>query len=126
MHASVHGADVQDGDGGVSVMATLFGLYPVLIKFYVDGGCQGPRFQAGLLPAPRQGLGMQSRKACAFPHLASVRLTIRKRCPSRNDPGWTLRKPAVSKFLNVKPSEVCSNRSICATPKCASRARPTP
>ncbi len=28
MHAIVHGADVQDRDGGVLLMATLFGLYP--------------------------------------------------------------------------------------------------
>ena len=32
MHAAVHAADVQDRDGGVVVMATLFGLYPFLLK----------------------------------------------------------------------------------------------
>ena len=48
MHAIVHGADVQDRDGGVFVMATLFGLYPFLKKLYADGGYQGPRFQAAL------------------------------------------------------------------------------
>ena len=32
MHAIVHGADVQDRDGGVLVMATLFGLHPFLLK----------------------------------------------------------------------------------------------
>ena len=53
MHALVHGADVQDRDGGVFVMATLFGLYPFLLKLYADGGYQGPRFQAGLRRACR-------------------------------------------------------------------------
>src|SRR4051794_26059594 len=48
MHALVHAADVQDRDGGVVVMATLFGLYPFLLKLYADGGYQGPQFQAGL------------------------------------------------------------------------------
>ena len=48
MHAIVHAADVQDRDGGVFVMATLFGLYPFLKKLYADGGYQGPRFQAAL------------------------------------------------------------------------------
>ena len=48
MHAIVHGADVQDRDGGVFVMATLFGLFPFLKKLYADGGYQGPRFQAAL------------------------------------------------------------------------------
>ena len=48
MHALVHAADIQDRDGGVVVMATLFGLYPFLMKLYADGGYQGPQFQNGL------------------------------------------------------------------------------
>ena len=48
MHALVHAADGQDREGGVVVMATLFGLYPFLLKLYADGGYQGPEFQAGL------------------------------------------------------------------------------
>jgi len=49
LHAVVHGADIQDRDGGALVMATLFGLYPFLCKLYADGGYQGPRFRAALL-----------------------------------------------------------------------------
>jgi transposase len=45
LHALVHAADIQDRDGGVLVMATLFGLYPFLLKLYADGGYQGPAFQ---------------------------------------------------------------------------------
>ena len=41
VHGVVHGADVQDRDGGVLLMATLFGLYPFLVKLYADGGYQG-------------------------------------------------------------------------------------
>jgi transposase len=48
MHALVHAADLQDRDGGVLLMGTLFGLYPFLRKLYADGGYQGPEFQAGL------------------------------------------------------------------------------
>ena len=48
MHAIVHGADVQDRDGGVLLMATLFGLYPFLLKLYADGGYQGAQFQDAL------------------------------------------------------------------------------
>ena len=51
MHALVHAADIQDRDGGVVVMATLFGLYPFLLKLYADGGYQGRAFQAGLKKA---------------------------------------------------------------------------
>jgi transposase len=39
---------LQDRDGGVLVMATLFGLFPFLRKLYADGGYQGPAFRAGL------------------------------------------------------------------------------
>ena len=48
MHAIVHAADIQDRDGGVLVMATLFGLYPFLLKLYADSGYQGAKFQQGL------------------------------------------------------------------------------
>jgi transposase len=48
MHAIVHAADIQDRDGGALVMATLFGLYPFLLKLYADGGYQGPVFQAAV------------------------------------------------------------------------------
>ena len=48
MHAIVHAADIQDRDGGVLLMATLFGLYPFLLKLYADGGDQGAQFQRAL------------------------------------------------------------------------------
>ena len=54
MQAIVHAADIQDRDGGVLLMASLFGLYPFLLKLYADGGYQGPRFQAGLACVCRQ------------------------------------------------------------------------
>ena len=54
MHAVIHAADVQDRDGGVLVMATLFGLYPFLLKLYADGGYQGAEFQAALSRVLRQ------------------------------------------------------------------------
>ena len=48
MHAVVHAADIQDRDGGVLVMATLFGAFPFLLKLYADGGYQGRQFQRAL------------------------------------------------------------------------------
>lgn len=48
LHAVVHAADVQDRDGGVLLMGTIFGLYPFLLKLYADGGYQGPAFQQGV------------------------------------------------------------------------------
>ena len=54
MHAIVHAADVQDRDGGVLLMATLFGAYPFLLKLYADSGYTGPKFQTGLARVCRQ------------------------------------------------------------------------
>jgi transposase len=44
LHAVVHPADIQDRDGGVLVLSTLFGLYPFLRKLFADGGYQGAQF----------------------------------------------------------------------------------
>ncbi len=54
MHALIHAADILDRDGGQVEMATLFGLYPFLLRLYADGGYQGPEFQAGLKQAIAQ------------------------------------------------------------------------
>jgi len=48
LHAIVHTADIQDRDGGVLLMSTLFGMFPFLLKLYADSGYQGPKFQEGL------------------------------------------------------------------------------
>jgi transposase len=48
LHALVHAGNIQDRDGGVLVMATLFGLHPFLLKLYADGGYQGQAFKAGV------------------------------------------------------------------------------
>jgi transposase len=63
MEAIVHSAGIQDRDGGVLLMTSLFGLYPFLLKLYADGGYQGPEFQHALKKA-----------------LARVRIEIVKRC----------------------------------------------
>jgi transposase len=47
----VHSADIQDRDGGVLLMSTLFGMFPFLLKLYADSGYQGPQFQQGLMRA---------------------------------------------------------------------------
>jgi transposase len=48
MHAVVQAADIQDRDGGALVMATLFGMFPFLLKLCADGGYRGPIFQRAL------------------------------------------------------------------------------
>jgi transposase len=48
LQAIVHAANIQDRDGGAMLLATLFGLYPFLLKLYADGGYQGPEFRKAL------------------------------------------------------------------------------
>ena len=82
-------------------MASLFGLYPFLLKLYADGGYAGPQFQAGLRRALRQveveivkrtiawlnrcrrpakDWECLNRNALAFLRWASVRLMVRRLC----------------------------------------------
>jgi transposase len=48
LHAIVTAADIQDRDGGASLLGTLFGRYPFLLKLYADGGYQGPEFRKSI------------------------------------------------------------------------------
>jgi transposase len=48
MPAIVHPANIQDRDGGLLLLSTLFGLYPFLRKLFADGGYQGPVFEKGV------------------------------------------------------------------------------
>lgn len=69
LNAIVHAADIQDRDGGVVVMATLFGLFPFLAKLYADGGYRGPEFQTALkalLPTIGVEIVKRSDKAKGF------------------------------------------------------------
>ena len=44
-------ADVQDRDGGLLVLSTLFGQFPLLKKLFADTAYAGPLFQTGLASA---------------------------------------------------------------------------
>jgi putative transposase len=48
LHAVVHPADIQDRDGGILVLESLFGLYPFLRKLFADAAYQGPGFREAL------------------------------------------------------------------------------
>ena len=48
LYAIVHPADIQDRDGGVLVMTTLFGMFPFLKTLFADSGYQRPQFAKAL------------------------------------------------------------------------------
>ena len=69
LHAVVHPADLQDRDGGVLVLSTLFGLYPFLLKLFADAGYQGPQFRtevAKLMPQLSVEIVKRSDQAQGF------------------------------------------------------------
>jgi transposase len=51
LQAVVHPADIQDRDGGILVLSSMFGLYPFLSKLFADAGYQGPQFRRALAEA---------------------------------------------------------------------------
>jgi len=57
LHAIVHSAGIQDRDGGISLLATMKGLFPFLKKLIADSAYQGPLFA--------------NRLAKILPHLAT-------------------------------------------------------
>src|ERR1039458_9646003 len=48
LHALVTAANVQDRDGGLMVLSTLFGQFPFLKKLFGDSAYAGPVFANGL------------------------------------------------------------------------------
>ena len=92
----MHPADVQDRDGGVWVMATLFGLHPFLLKLYADGGYQGPLFRPAAMAKIMAQVNVEivkrsdhakgfivlpkRRRGLAFLRLASIRCMLRELC----------------------------------------------
>jgi transposase len=49
LHAIVHSAGIQDRDGGIMVLSTLFGLFPFLEKLFADSAYGGPIFHGALM-----------------------------------------------------------------------------
>jgi transposase len=69
LHVIVHPADIQDRDGGVLLLSTLFGLFPFLKKLFADGGYQGPQFEqavAKILPELQVEIVKRSDQAKGF------------------------------------------------------------
>jgi putative transposase len=48
LQALVTSADVQDRDGGIALLSTLFGMFPFLKKLFGDSAYQGPNFHDAL------------------------------------------------------------------------------
>jgi putative transposase len=69
LHAIVHSAGVQDRDGGIWLLATLFGQFPFLAKLFADSAYAGSIFHtalAGVLPNLETGIVKRCDRARGF------------------------------------------------------------
>src|ERR1700694_4440107 len=48
LQALIAPADVQDRDGGIVLLSTLFGMFPFLEKLFADSAYEGPIFHTAL------------------------------------------------------------------------------
>ena len=87
VHAIVHPANIQDRDGGVLVLGTLFGRFPFLKKLFADGGYQGPVFDHArkkILPHLETEIVKRSDTAVGFeviPRRWVVERTLARKMP---------------------------------------------
>ena len=100
MQAVVHAADIQDRDGGVLLMASLFGLYPFLLTLCADIGCQRTKFRAALADVCSQvnieiGKQFKATKFVVLPKHWIVKRTI----------GW------LNRCRRLAKDRECINRS---------------
>ena len=105
MHAVVHPADIQDRDGGVLLLSTLFGMYPFLKKLFADAGYQGPQFAmavAQILPELAVEIVKRSDQASGF-------VVLPMRWVVERTLAWLNRKRCTSTLGNVRLAQgVCS------------------
>lgn len=69
MNGLVTVADVQDRDGGILLLSTLFGMFPFLKKLFADSAYGGPIFQdavAQILPGLKIEIVKRSDRVKGF------------------------------------------------------------
>ena len=69
LHAIIQSAGIQDRDGGISLLATLFGQFPFLRKLFGDSAYAGPIFDTALakiLPNLKTEIVKRSDQAKGF------------------------------------------------------------
>jgi hypothetical protein len=71
LHAIVHGADIQDRDGGIMLLSTTFGMHPFLKKLLADAAYQWPGFHNDLARVLPHLETARASRSCALLQSAS-------------------------------------------------------
>ena len=78
LHAIVHSAGIQDRDGGILLLTTLFGQFPFLETLFADSAYQGPIFAlVKILPDLETEIVRRSDHAKGFVRLPKRRIVER-------------------------------------------------
>ena len=99
LHGIVTAADVQDRDGGLTLLASLFGLFPFLRKLFADSAYQGPIFHralADILPHLETEIVKRSDRVTGFvvlPKRCYDRRTLHRLAQPLSPAGQRLGKP---------------------------------
>src|SRR5450759_3512588 len=125
LHAIIQSAGIQDRDGGISLLATLFGQFPFLRKLFGDSAYAGPIFDTALvkiLPNLKTEIVKRSDQAKGFVPLPKrwivgvsseghAVMSVKVR-PKPKDSGFEAREAPWRESKTAEPSDNMLERSV--------------
>src|SRR5450830_664375 len=125
LHGIVTSASVQDRDGGIMLLATLFGMFPFLEKLFADSAYEGPIFHtalASILPSLKTEIVKRSDQVKGFVVLPKrwivgvsseghAVMSVKVR-PKPKDSGFEAREAPWRESKTAEPSDNMLERSV--------------